>query len=89
MPDGEDSSGSRPDQELAALQKRRMVQEALERLDFKHRTVFVMHELNGHTVPEIASALDLPLNTLYSRLRNGRQQFAAAVRRLNLQGGAA
>jgi DNA-directed RNA polymerase specialized sigma24 family protein len=31
-------------------------------------------------MPEIAEALGAPLNTLYSRLRIGRQRFADAVR---------
>jgi RNA polymerase sigma-70 factor, ECF subfamily len=44
--------------------------------------VFVMAELDGYTAPEIAGALELPLNTVYSRLRTARQEFTTAVRRL-------
>jgi RNA polymerase sigma-70 factor (ECF subfamily) len=39
-----------------------------------------MHDLNGHSAPEIAGTLGIPLNTVYSRLRVARTEFAAAVR---------
>ena len=37
--------------------------------------------------PDIAEALSLPLNTVYSRLRLARQDFAEAVRRLRAREG--
>jgi RNA polymerase sigma-70 factor (ECF subfamily) len=61
---------------------RRLVAEALESLDLDKRAVFVMHEIDGHAMPEIAEALKIPLNTAYSRLRLAREQFAVVVRRL-------
>lgn len=45
------------------------------------REVFILAELEEMTVPEIASALDIPLNTAYSRLRHARQEFEAALAR--------
>ena len=36
----------------------------------------------ARTAPEIADELDLPLNTVYSRLRVARERFTAAVCRL-------
>jgi RNA polymerase sigma-70 factor (ECF subfamily) len=62
-----------------------MVLKALESIKLDRRTVFVMVELNGHSVPEVAEALALPLNTAYSRLRLARREFVAAVRRLSLR----
>ena len=41
----------------------------------------------GHSVPEIAETLEIPLNTAYSRLRLARQEYEAAVRRLRAQRG--
>src|SRR2546425_583543 len=38
-------------------------------------------DLDGQKMPEIADALDIPLNTAYSRLRLARAQFAATVKR--------
>jgi len=55
---------------------------ALEELDLDRRAVFVMHDIDGHVMPDIAAALGVPLNTAYSRLRLARADFAAAVERV-------
>lgn len=78
-----------PEQALAAAQRRARVHAALEALDARQRPVFVMHELHGMPCPEIAEALDLPVNTVYTRLRAARASFRAAVSRLRLAGGTA
>ncbi|MBI5535793.1 MAG: sigma-70 family RNA polymerase sigma factor [Deltaproteobacteria bacterium] len=77
------------DQQMAAEQRRRVVQAALDTLELDRRAVFVMHDLDGCAMPEIARALSIPLNTAYSRLRLAREQFTAAVRRIRAQAGAA
>jgi RNA polymerase sigma-70 factor (ECF subfamily) len=46
------------------------------------RPVFVLFELEGMTMAEIASCLDLPAGTVASRLRRARELFAAQVTRL-------
>lgn len=61
---------------------RRFMSEFLEGLGDKRRPVFVMIELEGMTAPEVAQALDLKLNTVYSRLRLSRGAFERAVARL-------
>ncbi len=78
----------RPDAEssLETARAKQLVMEALEVLDLDRRAIFVMHELDGHAMPEIARALSVPLNTAYSRLRLAREQFAVAVRRLRARG---
>lgn len=53
----------------------------LRELDEAKREVFVLAELEEMTAPEIASALDIPLNTAYSRLRAARQAFEQALAR--------
>jgi RNA polymerase sigma-70 factor (ECF subfamily) len=45
------------------------------------RKVFVMCELEEFTCPEIAEMLELPLNTVYSRLRRARAAFEKALAR--------
>ncbi len=71
-----------PDEQLAAGQDRRLVLQALEAIDMSRRAVFVLHDIDGEPMPEIARALGVPVNTAYSRLRAARQDFAAAVKRL-------
>jgi RNA polymerase sigma-70 factor (ECF subfamily) len=41
--------------------------------------VFVLYELEGFTLPEIAEALATPLGTATSRLRRARDNFEAWV----------
>jgi RNA polymerase sigma-70 factor (ECF subfamily) len=47
------------------------------------RAVFVLYELDGFTMAEIAENLDLSPGTVASRLRRGREQFDARVERLS------
>jgi len=75
------STTDRPDEALEKEQHRGLVLRALADLNLKKRAVFVMVELNGHSVPEAAEALKLPLNTAYSRLRLARADFTEAIRR--------
>jgi RNA polymerase sigma-70 factor (ECF subfamily) len=67
---------------VAAQQQRQLLARALAALDLDKRAVLVMHDVDGHPMPEIAEALSIPLNTAYSRLRLAREQFAIAVRRM-------
>jgi RNA polymerase sigma-70 factor (ECF subfamily) len=78
IPDG----APRADEQLASRQALALVNDALGALELDRRAVFVMHDLDGHAMPEIAAALGVPLNTAYSRLRLAREQFTAAVHRL-------
>ena len=72
---------------VEAREARAVVHEALEALPLEQRAVFVMHELEGHSIPEIATGLDISLNTLYSRLRLARKRFTDAVRDLQARRG--
>lgn len=65
--------------ELAARQ--RLLLALLAELDPQKREVFVLAEVEGFTAPEMAEALDIPLNTVYSRLRAARQAFELALAR--------
>jgi RNA polymerase sigma-70 factor (ECF subfamily) len=53
----------------------------LAELDEKKREVFVLGELEQLSAPEIAEALSLNLNTVYSRLRAARAEFETALGR--------
>lgn len=47
----------------------------LDEIAWPKREVFMLAELEEMTVPEIAEALEIPLNTAYSRLRAARLAF--------------
>lgn len=67
--------------------KRRLVLEALDGIELARRAVFILHELDGTALPEVAATLGIPLGTVYSRLRLAREDFARTVRRLVAQRG--
>lgn len=52
---------------------------ALERLQLEQRAVFILFELEEMTGERIAECLQIPLGTVYSRLRLGREAFRRAV----------
>jgi RNA polymerase sigma-70 factor (ECF subfamily) len=64
---------------LDARDAYRIVHRALAALPDEQRAVLVLHDLDGESAKEIATALDVPLNTVYSRLRLGRERFRAAL----------
>ena len=61
----------------------RLLWQLLEKLSPNKREVFVLAELDEMTVPEIATALELPVNTVYSRLRHARLELDEALQRHN------
>jgi len=58
-----------------------LLESVLAELDEPKREVFVMVEILEMTVPEVVQALEMPLNTAYSRLRLARQSFEEALAR--------
>ena len=58
-----------------------LLESVLAELDETKREVFVMVEVLEMTVPEVVQALEIPLNTAYSRLRLARQSFEDALAR--------
>ena len=55
---------------------------ALEALELGRRAVFILHDLDGIPMPEVARELAIPVNTAYSRLRLARGELARTVSRL-------
>jgi len=58
----------------------RQLDALLDELDQDKRVVFVLAELEQMSVPEIAQALAVNVNTVYSRLRAARITFDEALR---------
>jgi len=68
---------------LDKKRKQELVLLALEDMDLDRRAVFVLHEIDGTTCEQIAGALEIPIGTVYSRLRLAREDFSAKIRRLH------
>lgn len=62
-------------------EKVRLLWSLLNTLDAPKREVFLLTELEEMTAPEIAGAIGVPLNTVYSRLRTARQDLEEALQR--------
>jgi RNA polymerase sigma-70 factor (ECF subfamily) len=71
-----------PDALLDRERKRRLVLLALDEIELDRRAVFVLHDIDGFTCEAIADSLEIPLGTVYSRLRRAREDFSAKMRRL-------
>lgn len=67
-----------PDGELEAVERRARVQRCLGELDDEHRAVLVLYELYGESCAAIASALEVPVGTVHSRLHYARSKFRSA-----------
>lgn len=72
---------SGPHETAARRQAIRTLHDLLNQLDDEKREVFLLAELEQWAAPAIAEALSIPVNTVYSRLRLAREQFAAGVAR--------
>lgn len=69
------------DNSVELRQRVQLLDTLLHALSAPQREVFVMAEVEGFSAPEIAEALGVKLNTVYSRLRLGRRQFESALAR--------
>lgn len=79
----EPEGGELPVRALERREASALVQAALERLSAAKREVFVLADLEGLSGHEIAAAVGCPLNTVWSRLRHARAEFAVAVAELD------
>jgi RNA polymerase sigma-70 factor, ECF subfamily len=73
-------SGPAADERLEAAEQKALIERALSEMALDRRAVLVLHDVDEVTVPEIAGALGIPLNTAYSRLRLAREELASAVK---------
>jgi RNA polymerase sigma-70 factor (ECF subfamily) len=84
-PDALDSSPS-PSDEVLAAEQRRLVDDALGELPPEQRAVLVLHAIDDIAMPRVAEALEIPLNTAYSRYRLAKENFSRSLRRAKLGG---
>jgi RNA polymerase sigma-70 factor (ECF subfamily) len=60
-------------------ERRRVVLECVDRLGPKHRSVVVLHYLNGLGLAEIAEIVEIPVGTVKSRLHYALRTLRAAL----------
>jgi RNA polymerase sigma-70 factor (ECF subfamily) len=92
---GHDTAAAPPESDLDAItggepspqasveqaERVRLLHRLLGELDEDKCEVFILSELEGLTMAEIAEALDVNANTIASRLRAARREFEAALDR--------
>jgi RNA polymerase sigma-70 factor (ECF subfamily) len=76
------STADGPESQVARAQAVELARTALDGMDVRRRAVFVLSELEELSAPEVAAALSIPVNTVYSRLRKARAEFEQAIARL-------
>ena len=74
--------GPSPEEQLVARQARELLDDVLDALPPELRVVFVLFELEGLEVREIAALQQVPVGTASSRLRRAREEFSALSKRL-------
>jgi RNA polymerase sigma-70 factor (ECF subfamily) len=70
-----------PDHDVERARAALLVRSTLDRLPFKQREVFVLYELEEVDGARIAELLDIPINTVWTRLHHARKRFAELVRK--------
>jgi len=75
------SAAGGPGDDAEKAQAVRTLHALLDEMHDERREVFVMAELEQMTMPEIADALGINLNTAYGRLRIARQDFEQGLAR--------
>jgi RNA polymerase sigma-70 factor (ECF subfamily) len=78
---GPTTAPENPEDDAAIQQKAAVLRAALEALDEGKRMTFVLADIEGMTIPEVAAAMNVNVNTSYARLRAARQKLGEAVAR--------
>ncbi len=73
--------GPSPEEALNQRQALLLLDQVLDRMPLELRTVFVLFELEGISVIDIAEIEGIPVGTASSRLRRARQEFSAISKR--------
>ena len=76
------AEGRTPEEASADHEAVRLLDRVLSELDEDKREAYVLAEIEGMNVPEIAELVGVNLNTLYSRLRIARTHVETRLQRL-------
>ena len=73
------AASSRPGHEAEARARLRVLYEHLDRLDPKHRTAFVLFQVEGRSMDEVAALMDAGLSATKSRVMWARRKLLARL----------
>jgi len=76
------SEAGRPEELVDHQRAIELMGRILDGMTLDLRTVFVLTELEGMTMPEVAALVEIPVGTAASRLRRAREAFRATVAEL-------
>ena len=76
-------SGADPEQSAERAARETLLRRALARMGAQHREVVLLKEIQGLTLEEVATTLQLPLGTVKSRSNRARIELAQIIRRLD------
>ena len=79
LEDAGDEGANAPDRQLERREELARVHRALEHLAPKKRIVFILHEVQGLDIKEIADIVQAPLVTVRTRLHYARKEFYRIV----------
>jgi RNA polymerase sigma-70 factor, ECF subfamily len=71
-----------PEEQLEQRQARELLDSVLDAMPPELRVIFVLFELEGLEVQQIAALQAIPLGTASSRLRRAREEFSAIAKRV-------
>jgi RNA polymerase sigma-70 factor (ECF subfamily) len=75
--------GCNPETALDARMSLARVQRSLDTLELEHCAAFVLYEIEGESCEAIATAFEVPIGTIYSRLHHARRRFIDAYSNLS------
>lgn len=81
LPDADVAAPSEvsPEKQTVKREAIALARKALDAVDDDARAVFILAELDGIAVTDVAASLEIPVNTAYTRLRRARLAVAAAL----------
>jgi RNA polymerase sigma-70 factor, ECF subfamily len=69
-----------PQSDFLTAEQRQALITAIDRLNPEHRAVVMLHLVEGHSLPELASLLDVQIGTLKSRLHRAKAQLQDSLK---------
>lgn len=87
VPEGLMLVGPGPADTLETKEKRKLLEQLLEKLNEAERAALVLFEVEGYSGAQIATVQGVPLNTVWARIHKGRKKLQAHLARLELRDG--